>query len=89
MYSGHNMKTIMNKLATFTSSLTIKNFYGFVFANMVDCTTLEELRYKKQDINNKFEMSSLKAFEHYHETLSMGEVWKPKKQPEGLSYSNG
>ena len=37
------MKTIINKLATLTTSKNVKDFYGFVFARMVNCSNLEEL----------------------------------------------
>ena len=37
------MKTIIDKLATLTTSKKIKDFYGFVFERMVNCSTLEEL----------------------------------------------
>ena len=37
------MKTDINKISSLTSNKKIKYFYGFVFAIMVNCTTLKEL----------------------------------------------
>ena len=41
--SSHVMKTIINKISSLTRNKSIKDFYGFVFARMVNSTTLKEL----------------------------------------------
>ena len=41
--SSHVMKTIMNKISSLTNKEKIKKFYGFVFARMLNSTSLKEL----------------------------------------------